>query len=137
MKILLLYRWSPYTTAAYFAKAFREMGHDVRSDGPVAAHSVPEYQWHYLGPGHWSHGWDGWRYDLIVWIEAGGGWCPQMYEIDERSIGYFIDSHSRITDHIEQAGSDGILDSSAKLMMIPQYTPSVDGFSDSWRNDTI
>lgn len=105
--ILLAYRWSPYTTAAYFAKAFRALGHDVRSIGPgneTATNVVPpQHRYRLTGP-HFDGEWGDWDADVIVWIEAGGDWIPTIpRESSVPVVGYFIDSHSRIARHQEAA----------------------------------
>lgn len=100
--ILLAYRWSPYTTAAYFAKAFRALGHDVRSIGPgneTATARVPEAQRYRLGPGHYEGEWGDWDADAIIWIESGGDWVPTIPQGSVPIVGYFIDSHSRLARH--------------------------------------
>lgn len=113
MNILLSFLWSPYTTAAYYAKAFRELGHDVRTVGPHRAGStnMPINQLYRVTPSHDVLTGEGsfsgpiryellpWKPDIYIWIEAGGRWRPIDLPMDIPTIGYFIDSHSQIAWH--------------------------------------
>jgi glycosyltransferase involved in cell wall biosynthesis len=108
MNILLAFVWSPYTTAAYYAKAFRQMGHDVRTVGPCDAArwaNWPEALRYRLTGPHWNYiqPWSDWKPDVAIWIEAGGGWTSPFVQCGVPTIGYFIDSHSRIDRHVKQA----------------------------------
>lgn len=106
MNILLAYVWSPYTTAAYYAKAFRAMGHTVRTAGPCDAArwaSWPEEKRYRLTGPHFSGEWGDWQPDVCVWIEAGGEWCPDLRDSGAPTVGYFIDSHSHLSQHIQNA----------------------------------
>ena len=106
MNILLAYVWSPYTTAAYYAKAFRAMGHDVRTAGPCDAArwaDWPEEKRYRLTRPHFSGEWGEWQPDACVWIEAGGDWRADLRPFGAPTIGYFIDSHSRLAQHREAA----------------------------------
>jgi hypothetical protein len=106
--ILLAYVWSPYTTAAYYAKAFRTLGHDVHTVGPCDtarwANWPEEKRYRLTGP-HWGIDglWEGWKPDVAIWIEAGGDWMSPFVQCGVPTIGYFIDSHSRIDRHMKQA----------------------------------
>jgi len=87
MNIFLAYRWSPYTTARYYERAFRMLGHDTshrfsRTDSPVA---------------------DEWAPDVFLWIEAGGGMRPRMVPRTIPTIAYYIDSHTQRVWHVEDA----------------------------------
>lgn len=107
MNILLAFVWSPYTTAAYYAKAFRQMGHDVRTVGPCDTErwaSWPEEKRYRLtGPNLGDSEWGRWSYDVAIWIDAGGGYVANLSHLGVPTIGYFIDSHSRLAQHIKQA----------------------------------
>ena len=106
MNILMAFRYSPHTTAAYYAKAFRALGHDVRTWGPTVDLTPwrEDQRYRLTGPHSYKPTADGWQPDLYVYIEAGGGWFPS--EVPQHTIptiGYFIDSHSRLKEHIQRA----------------------------------
>ena len=106
MNILLAFAWSPYTTAAYYAKAFRAMGHDVRTVGPSDAErwaSWPGARRYRLTGPHYSGEWGEWGPGVCVWIDAGGDWCADLRDFGAPTIGYFIDSHSRLAQHVQNA----------------------------------
>ncbi len=105
MNILMTFRYSPYTTAAYYAKAFRALGHDVRTWGPTVDLTPyrEDQRYRLTGPHHEQPYGDGWQPDLDVYIEAGAGWWPQGLPWQIPTVGYFIDSHSRLKEHVERA----------------------------------
>ena len=138
MNILLCYRWSPYTTAAYYAKAFRALGHDVRTCGPY-----DEAQWaawpeaqryrltgpHYQGePGRWNpmHGSyddDGWWPNVKIWIEAGRGWVGILAPVDWPTMAYFIDSHTHWQEHVKNVPCFDIV-FVADIRYVGEYGPN-------------
>jgi len=105
MNILMAFRYSPHTTAAYYAKAFRTLGYDVRTWGPTVDLTPwrEDQRYRLTGPHHPQPYGDGWQPDLYVYIEAGAGWWPQGLPWQTPTIAYFIDSHSRLTEHIARA----------------------------------
>ena len=107
MNILLAFVWSPYTTASYYAKAFRALGHDVRTIGPcdTARWAIwPEGRRYRLTGPHFGGEWGEWRSDVVIWIEAGGDWVPSLgVDGGVPHVAYFIDSHSRLRRHKDVA----------------------------------
>ncbi len=87
MNILLSYRWSHYTTATYYERAFKALGHDVWRRFSAADPSPP----------------DDWMPDLFVWIEAGGGERPRAIPTTIPTIAYYIDSHTQRIWHLPDA----------------------------------
>ena len=103
--ILMLYHFSPPTTANYLARAFRAEGHDVRTSGTMASiqgfktpyrlwgpHTYPLGEHETLDMGRLGD----WKPDLILWVESGGA-RSAMIDVLETNIptaGYFIDSHN-------------------------------------------
>ena len=84
MNILLSYACKPYTTAVYYERAFRGMGHDVcLAGGPFPS--------------------DAWMPELFVWIEAGGGVRPAHIPTTIPTVALYIDSHTQRTWHVEDA----------------------------------
>jgi len=116
MNILMSFLYSPPTTACYYAKAFRQLGHDVRTWGPSRDLSRyrEDQRYRLTGP-HNSVPYkeikkrlmttlDRWQPDLFIYIEAGDGWWPgPLISSDIPSVAYFIDSHSRLQEHLERA----------------------------------
>jgi len=106
MNILMAFLYSPPTTACYYAKAFRALGHDVRTWGPSRDLSGyrEDQRYRLTGPHMAAPLADGWRPDLYVYIEAGAGWFPNdVPQHTIPSVAYFIDSHSRLQEHLERA----------------------------------
>jgi len=106
MNILMSFLYSPPTTACYYAKAFRALGHDVRTWGPTRDLSRyrEDQRYRLTGPHMRLPYEDGWQPDLLVYIEAGDGWWPgPPTPSDIPSVAYFIDSHSRLQEHLARA----------------------------------
>jgi len=106
MNILMSFLYSPPTTACYYAKAFRALGHDVRTCGPSRDLSGyrEDQRYRLTGPHMRLPYEDGWEPDLLVYIEAGDSWWPgPPTPSDIPSVAYFIDSHSRLKEHLARA----------------------------------
>lgn len=100
MRILVLYHFSPHTTANYLARAFRALGHDVRTAGAVADLSAWANPYRLAGPHDWPLA-DGqvldmgdWRPDLAVWVESGVLQGGVLEGLDCQVVGWFIDTHN-------------------------------------------
>jgi len=87
MRILLSYAYKPYTTAVYYERAFRAMGHEVTTCPP------DDWAWATHDP----------LPDLFLWIEAGGGIRPRAIFSGILSCALYIDSHTQRTWHIPDA----------------------------------
>lgn len=103
--ILMLYHFSPPTTANYLARALKANGHDTRTAGTMASlqgfktpyrlwgpHTYPLGEHETLDMGRLGD----WKPDLILWVESGGA-RSAMIDVLETNIptaGYFIDSHN-------------------------------------------
>jgi hypothetical protein len=129
MNILMLYHFSPPTTANYLARAFKAEGHDVRTAGTMASlqgfrepyrlwgpHTYPLGESEMLEAYDWRHGWTAkkrlgdWMPDLMLWVESGNGYASAMMgEWSEGipSAAYFIDSHNpqKLEWHKRMAGA--------------------------------
>jgi len=106
MNILMAFLYSPPTTACYYAKAFWQLGHDVRTWGPTRDLSGyrEDQRYRLTGPHTRLPYEDGWQPDVLVYIEAGDGWWPGApTPSDIPSVAYFIDSHSRLKEHLARA----------------------------------
>ena len=87
MRILLSYAYKPYTTAVYYERAFKALGHEVTRCAPDESSWVASDL----------------QLDLFVWIEAGGGIHPLLVPPNVRTCALYIDSHTQRTWHIPDA----------------------------------
>lgn len=102
MNILMLYGFAPHTTANYLARAFKALGHGVRSAGAVSdlrdwvdpyrlwQHTDPLTQGQPLELGDW-------RPDIAVWIESGDMSTMALAQARDMGVplaGWFIDTHN-------------------------------------------
>lgn len=101
MNILVLYHFSPHTTANYLVRALRAEGHEVRTaGGAVADLSAWPNPYRLAGPHDWPLA-DGqvldmgdWRPDLAVWVESGVLQGGVLEGLDCPVAGWFIDTHN-------------------------------------------
>jgi hypothetical protein len=104
--ILMLYHFAPHTTANYLARAFKALGHDIRTAGTMAVlqgFTTPYRLW---GPHTYPLGdnetldierLDGWQPDLVLWVESGQMGTRRMFDLINwrcPTAAYFIDSHN-------------------------------------------
>lgn len=104
--ILMLYHFAPHTTANYLARAFKALGHDIRTAGTMAVlqgFTTPYRLW---GPHTYPLGdsetldierLDGWQPDLVLWVESGQMGTRRMFDLVNwrcPTAAYFIDSHN-------------------------------------------
>jgi hypothetical protein len=104
MRVLMLYHFSPHTTANYLARALVANGHDVRTSGTMASlegfkqpcrlwgpHTYPVGDYEWLDPARLGD----WKPDLILWVESGGlrGANWNMLNNTAPVAAWFIDSH--------------------------------------------
>ena len=103
--VLMLYHFSPPTTANYLARALKANGHDVRTSGTMASIQGFAQPYRLWGPHDYPTGehesldmarLGDWKPDLILWVESGGarGAMMDVLETDVPTAGYFIDSHN-------------------------------------------
>jgi hypothetical protein len=100
MNILMLYGFAPHTTANYLARAFRALGHDVRSagsPGDLRGWANPYRLW---GPHDYPLA-DGqrldtgdWKPDLAVWVESGTMDIRPLEGVNAPTAAWFIDSQN-------------------------------------------
>jgi hypothetical protein len=104
--ILMLYHFAPHTTANYLARAFKALGHDIRTAGTMAVlqgFTTPYRLW---GPHTYPladnetldiERLDGWKPDLVLWVESGQMGTRRMFDLVNwrcPTAAYFIDSHN-------------------------------------------
>lgn len=103
--VLMLYHFSPPTTANYLARALRANGHEARTAGTMASLQGYKTPYRLWGPHTYPLGehetldmarLGDWRPDLILWVESGGARGANWDLLDSGipTAGYFIDSHN-------------------------------------------
>lgn len=116
MRILVIARSNPANTAHYYAKAFRQLGHEVRNCGPAFG-GEEALRWRLWEASHWGkydsheaidllerrtvlsdyeepellHQLDDWEPELVVWIDT--GWFPDLLSWDCPVVCILGDTH--------------------------------------------
>lgn len=107
-RVMLLYKEHYYTTAKYFRKAFRELGYEVMTAGPgqgaVGGLELPHDA---FMPDVIEAMSEEQRPQLVFYVDV--NLEPQfrprgLDRLEMPTVGYFIDSHLNLADHLSRAG---------------------------------